>query len=49
MGVARRVHLCFVGSGREVEDRYARIVVANSLQSNPSNMSALPGEDISVS
>ena len=43
VGVARRVHLCFVGSGREVEDRYARIVVANSLQKHQQYVSFTRG------
>lgn len=29
-------HLCFMGSGREEEDQYVNMVVANFLQVNPS-------------
>ena len=36
-------HLCFIGSGREEEDQYMYMVVANFLQKNTQFVSAARG------
>lgn len=37
-------HLCFLGSGRDEEDRYAHMVVASFLQKHTQYISILSGE-----